>query len=253
MPYAYSSAVVLGASMSGLLAARALSDHFEHITVVERDVLPDTEEARKGVPQSAHAHGLLASGYRAMDEYFPGLMDELEARGAPRGDVVGDFLWFQYGRWLDPSSEVERRLYVINLFPNAGKVPGSMLDVMDRMFELIFSNKLIKNIAMTRKVDEFIQALNEIEANLTRVTKLPGYQRLRQYKAIKNLIVIANEEPELVFGPFDFSQQSIKKRIEAGYRAAVICLARGEDPGPEVEQNSEKNREAGAKRRRRKR
>lgn len=99
MPYAYSSAVVLGASMSGLLAARALSDHFEHITVVERDVLPDTEEARKGVPQSAHAHGLLASGYRAMDEYFPGLMDELEARGAPRGDVVGDFLWFQYGRW----------------------------------------------------------------------------------------------------------------------------------------------------------
>jgi hypothetical protein len=34
-----------------------------------------------------------------MDQYFPGLMEELEARGAPRGDVVGDFLWFQYGRW----------------------------------------------------------------------------------------------------------------------------------------------------------
>ncbi len=85
--------------MSGLLAARALSDHFERITVVERDVLPESEEARKGVPQSAHAHGLLASGYRAMDAYFPGMMDELGARGAPRGDVVGDFLWFQYGRW----------------------------------------------------------------------------------------------------------------------------------------------------------
>ena len=54
---------------------------------------------RKGVPQSAHAHGLLASGYRVMDAYFPGMMDELEALGAPRGDIVGDFLWFQYGRW----------------------------------------------------------------------------------------------------------------------------------------------------------
>jgi 2-polyprenyl-6-methoxyphenol hydroxylase-like FAD-dependent oxidoreductase len=94
-----SSAVVLGASMGGLMAARALSGHFGRVTIVERDVLPEGEAVRKGVPQSAHAHGLLASGYRVMDEYFPGMMDELEARGAPRGDVVGDFLWFQYGRW----------------------------------------------------------------------------------------------------------------------------------------------------------
>src|SRR5262245_1667152 len=99
MPRRYSTAVVLGASMGGLLAARALSNHFERIVVVERDVLPQREEARKGVPQSAHAHGLLATGYRVMDQYFPGVMDELSALGATRGDVVGDFLWFQYGRW----------------------------------------------------------------------------------------------------------------------------------------------------------
>lgn len=85
--------------MSGLLAAQAVSRHFDDVTVVERDVLPDGEDLRQGVPQAAHAHGLLASGYRVMDEYFPGMMDELEARGAPRGDVTGDFLWFQYGHW----------------------------------------------------------------------------------------------------------------------------------------------------------
>jgi 2-polyprenyl-6-methoxyphenol hydroxylase-like FAD-dependent oxidoreductase len=85
--------------MGGLLAARALSRHFEHITIIDRDALPECEEVRKGVPQAAHAHGLLASGYRVMNGYFPGLMEELAARGAPRGDVVGDFLWFQYGRW----------------------------------------------------------------------------------------------------------------------------------------------------------
>jgi len=99
MPQRDSSAVVLGASMSGLLAARALSSYFARVTLVERDALPERDESRKGVPQSNHAHGLLASGYQAMDEYFPGMMDELEALGAPRGDVVGDFLWFQYGRW----------------------------------------------------------------------------------------------------------------------------------------------------------
>jgi 2-polyprenyl-6-methoxyphenol hydroxylase-like FAD-dependent oxidoreductase len=94
-----SSAAVIGASMGGLLAARALSAHFDRVTIIERDVLPDGPDLRKGVPQAGHAHGLLASGYQVMDGYFPGVMDELEALGAPRGDVVGDFLWFQYGHW----------------------------------------------------------------------------------------------------------------------------------------------------------
>ena len=94
-----SSAVVLGASVSGLLTARALSDYFERITVVERDVLPEGAKPRHGVPQAAHAHGLLTSGYRIMDEYFPGMMEELNALGAPLTDVMGNFLWFQYGRW----------------------------------------------------------------------------------------------------------------------------------------------------------
>jgi 2-polyprenyl-6-methoxyphenol hydroxylase-like FAD-dependent oxidoreductase len=85
--------------MSGLLAARALSNHFDRVVVVERDALPTDEQLRKGVPQAAHAHGVLASGYRTMEQFFPGLMQELEARGAPLCDVTGNFLWFQYGRW----------------------------------------------------------------------------------------------------------------------------------------------------------
>ncbi|WP_211175858.1 hypothetical protein [Brasilonema sp. UFV-L1] len=34
-----SHAVVIGGSMAGLLAARILVEHFEHVTVVERDRL----------------------------------------------------------------------------------------------------------------------------------------------------------------------------------------------------------------------
>lgn len=94
-----SSAIVLGASIGGLLTARVLSDHFHHITIVERDLLPDGAAPRKGVPQSVHAHGLLAGGYRVMDRCFPGMMQELNAQGAPLGDSVGDFLWFQCGHW----------------------------------------------------------------------------------------------------------------------------------------------------------
>jgi 2-polyprenyl-6-methoxyphenol hydroxylase-like FAD-dependent oxidoreductase len=76
-------AVVLGASLAGLLAARVLSDAYERVTVVERDVLPNKPENRRGVPQGRHAHMLLPRGAQILDELFPGLLDDLAAGGAP--------------------------------------------------------------------------------------------------------------------------------------------------------------------------
>ncbi len=75
-------AVVLGASMAGLLAARSLADFFDTVTVVERDPLPDTGTARRGVPQGRHLHALLARGAQVIEEMFPGVLDELVLDGA---------------------------------------------------------------------------------------------------------------------------------------------------------------------------
>jgi 2-polyprenyl-6-methoxyphenol hydroxylase-like FAD-dependent oxidoreductase len=79
-------ALVLGASMAGLLAARTLSDFFETVTVVERDELPDDAANRRGVPQGRHLHALLARGAQVLEELFPGLLDELVTDGAPYFD-----------------------------------------------------------------------------------------------------------------------------------------------------------------------
>ena len=76
-------AVVLGASMAGLLAARVLSDAYERVTLVERDTLPTKPDGRRGVPQGRHAHVLLPRGTQILDELFPGLLDDLVARGVP--------------------------------------------------------------------------------------------------------------------------------------------------------------------------
>jgi 2-polyprenyl-6-methoxyphenol hydroxylase-like FAD-dependent oxidoreductase len=76
-------AVVLGASLAGLFAARVLADAYGRVTVVERDPLPETAEHRKGVPQGRHAHLLLPRGTQILDELFPGLLDDLAAGGAP--------------------------------------------------------------------------------------------------------------------------------------------------------------------------
>lgn len=70
-------AIVIGASMAGLLAARVLSDHFERVTVVERDRFPESEQARKGVPQGRHIHILLNKGASILADLFPDLFPAL--------------------------------------------------------------------------------------------------------------------------------------------------------------------------------
>ena len=80
-------AVVLGASMSGLLAARVLADAHQRVTIIERDPLPERGADRKGVPQGRHAHGLLPRGGQILDELFPGFLAGLVSAGVP---VVGD-------------------------------------------------------------------------------------------------------------------------------------------------------------------
>ncbi len=93
-------AVVVGASIGGLLAARALSDTHAQVTVVERDRLPDAATARRGVPQGRHAHGLLDRGREVLEELFPGLTDELLARGVTAADLQSGFRWVNGGRLL---------------------------------------------------------------------------------------------------------------------------------------------------------
>jgi len=94
-------AVVIGASMGGLLAARALSDHFATVTIVERDAFPSSDIPRKGVPQGHHAHGLLARGGEVIETFFPGWTDEVVASGGRRGDISGDTIWMGHGVTLN--------------------------------------------------------------------------------------------------------------------------------------------------------
>jgi 2-polyprenyl-6-methoxyphenol hydroxylase-like FAD-dependent oxidoreductase len=93
-------AIVIGGSMGGLLAARVLSDHYQRVTVVERDAFPPVGEHRRGVPQGRHTHGLLASGREVLEIYFPGFTGRAIAAGAVTGDIGSSALWFHQGGCL---------------------------------------------------------------------------------------------------------------------------------------------------------
>jgi 2-polyprenyl-6-methoxyphenol hydroxylase-like FAD-dependent oxidoreductase len=85
-------AVVLGASVAGLLTARVLADRYKHVVVVDRDRLDGSVgvEPRRGVPQGRHAHGLLAAGLQVIEDLLPGATSDLVSAGVPAGDILGN-------------------------------------------------------------------------------------------------------------------------------------------------------------------
>src|SRR5438270_1143286 len=92
-------AIVIGASMAGLLASRVLSDHFEQVTVIERDHLPQEIQPRKGVPQGRHVHILLHRGVSVMKDLFPDLFPALIKDGSIAIDTVANFHWYNFDAW----------------------------------------------------------------------------------------------------------------------------------------------------------
>jgi 2-polyprenyl-6-methoxyphenol hydroxylase-like FAD-dependent oxidoreductase len=93
-------AVVIGASISGLLAARVLSEFYETVTVLERDRFPKADVPRRGVPQGRHPHGLLTRGRDVIEQLFPGWSDEIVAAGGISADYAHDVAWTGFGATL---------------------------------------------------------------------------------------------------------------------------------------------------------
>ena len=92
-------AVVIGSSIAGMLAARVLAESYDSVMIVESDALPQTPQARRGVPQSPQPHVLFAKGYQILEELLPGIGRDLETAGAIQIDWAREFHHFDYGVW----------------------------------------------------------------------------------------------------------------------------------------------------------
>jgi 2-polyprenyl-6-methoxyphenol hydroxylase-like FAD-dependent oxidoreductase len=82
-----------------MLAARALSVHFDAVTLLERDRFPEAPATRKGLPQGRHAHVLLECGRAALERLLPGLTTELVRAGAEPLDFTRDVAWMGPSGW----------------------------------------------------------------------------------------------------------------------------------------------------------
>ncbi|MFD1644572.1 FAD-dependent oxidoreductase [Haloarchaeobius litoreus] len=95
-------AVVVGASMAGLVAARTLADAFDRVTVLDRDPLADDPVTRRGVPQGHQPHVLLEAGRATLADLFPGFAEELLAGGGLVIDWTHDLVHYEAGDYLEP-------------------------------------------------------------------------------------------------------------------------------------------------------
>lgn len=84
------TAIVIGGSIGGSLAAAGLSEHFDEVIVFDRDVLPDDPQPRKGTPQARQTHLELPMGMAKSMELLPGLDEQLAAAGCPTIDFCRD-------------------------------------------------------------------------------------------------------------------------------------------------------------------
>jgi 2-polyprenyl-6-methoxyphenol hydroxylase-like FAD-dependent oxidoreductase len=90
-------AVIIGAGIAGLIAARVLSDHFVRVTVLDRDLLPDEAAPRVWGPHGLHAHLLAHRGQEIIEQLFPGLFTAIGPQGSVAVDLGSQMLWRQAG------------------------------------------------------------------------------------------------------------------------------------------------------------
>ncbi|MDA2890072.1 FAD-binding oxidoreductase [Mycolicibacterium sp. BiH015] len=98
------TAVVVGGSIAGIAAAKALTETFERVIVLEKDQPHRRREGRPGAAQGWHLHHLLTAGRIELERLFPGIVDDMVREGAFDVDMAAEYRIRLGGSWKKPST-----------------------------------------------------------------------------------------------------------------------------------------------------
>ncbi|WP_448619159.1 patatin-like phospholipase family protein [Geodermatophilus sp. URMC 65] len=122
----------------------------------------------------------------------------------------------------DPSAV--RELIVVELFPMRAPIPRTLPDVLERMVQLQFSSRLTLDEAFFQRIDRLVDLVAKVDRQLPEDSDLrndPTYRELLARRKIDHFSVVTSALPEELSHPSDFSEATIRARIEAGYEDAV--------------------------------
>jgi NTE family protein len=134
---------------------------------------------------------------------------------------------------LDQTVGVDRTVYVVNLFPNKAPIPGSLIEVAQRVQSLQFANKTAEDLKLMCRFDQVAALMNALEA-------LPGgnplkdndaYKQVKQQKYIVVPKIVSITRPNHVgaLDGSDFSRETIAGRAEEGYNQTKKALLEGDN------------------------
>ena len=129
---------------------------------------------------------------------------------------------------LDDAPDVERTVYVVNLFPNKAQIPGNLSEIQARLKNLQFANKTLDDVEMMHRFNEVAKLIEALD-------KFPGGNPLKDdpaYAAVKKrayihvprIVSIMPPDPTDEFGDADFSPEAIKKKADDGYAQTMKAL-----------------------------
>jgi NTE family protein len=121
----------------------------------------------------------------------------------------------------------ERDIIFVEIMPGTGLIPRNLLDVFDRITDIIFSSRIesdVETLDKTNRIVDVIQAVERVLDPQSPVREMEEYRQLLKYRKIDRLVRIVNDEPESIVAPLDFSADTIRSRIAAGYRDAGNAL-----------------------------
>jgi len=123
--------------------------------------------------------------------------------------------------------DVERELIVVELFPMRAPLPTNMIEVQDRIRQLLFSSKMKLDRKLFDQINSFVDLIEQIDKDLpagSKARQLPGFTTLMSHKKINSFIVITSTLAEPAAAGSNFSKAALERRIESGYQDACNKL-----------------------------
>lgn len=227
-------AVVIGGSIAGMMTARVLADHFEQVTVFERDPIEDRPVLHKSVPQGNHLHVLLQGGQEVLGSLYPGFADELHRAGAVRWEIGRDLaFYFPQGKAYNLTGSV---LEPRDLGLMAHSQSRGLLEHVIRRFTLALPNvRFHSGVTVSSLLDadrrvrgvrcEGYSSGDMVEAEL--VVDAGG----RGSRALRWLTTMGFEAPPETTIGVDFAYSSTMYAKPADYHEEPALLVGGRPPG----------------------
>jgi NTE family protein len=129
---------------------------------------------------------------------------------------------------LDDGRDVERTVYVVNLFPNKAPIPRTLAEVAERTLNLQFANKTSEDLKLLQRFNEVAELMEAIDG-LPKdhpIRKHPAFKAVKQrrYVRVPRIVPITRKEQVVGFDGSDFSPETIKKRAADGYAQTAQAL-----------------------------